>query len=60
MATPVATQAQPYVAKFALTTPYDIGQMKGAVSDWLELAVVDAGSTVFDLYGVLLKFQANL
>ncbi len=60
VAVPVAAQTQPYVVGFSLTTPYDIGQMKSTVSDWLELAVVDAGSSVFDLYGVLLKFQANL
>jgi hypothetical protein len=60
VAVPVATQAQPYNFGFALTTPYDIGQNEGAVSDWLELAVVDAGSSVFGLYGVLLKFQANM
>jgi len=60
VAVPVATQTLPYVVGFALTTPYDIGQMLSNVSDWLELAVVDAGSSVFDLYGVLLKFQANV
>lgn len=62
VATPVALQAdptKPYVAKFQLTTPYVIGRNVGLVSDWLELAIVDPGTSVFDFYGLLLKFQAN-
>ena len=56
---PIATQAQPYVAQFANTTPYLIGQNFANVSDWLELVIVDPGTAVFDLYGVLLKMNAN-
>lgn len=59
VAVPVATQTQPYDFKFQLTTPYLVAQNLTDTSDWLELAVVDAGSSVFDLYGVFLKFQAN-
>lgn len=59
VALPVATQAQPYLVLLANTTPYLIGQNLATVSDWIELAVVDAGSSVFDLYGVLIKMNAN-
>jgi hypothetical protein len=59
VAVPITTQAQPYDFKFALTTPYLIGQNFTDVSDWLELVVVDPGTSVFDLYGVMLKFDAN-
>ena len=57
--TPITAQALPYAVNFQLATPYIIGNNAPDVSDWLELAVVDAGSTVFDLYGVTLKFNAN-
>jgi hypothetical protein len=56
---PVATQTNPYVQTVALATPYRIGAQAVNVSDWLELAVVDPGTTVFRLYGVMLKFDAN-
>ena len=56
---PVAVQATPYVTQFQLTTPYLIGQNLADVIDWLELAVVDPGTSVFALYGAMLKFNAN-
>jgi hypothetical protein len=59
VAAPVATQATPYVVGFQMTTPYLIGQNLADVSDWLELAVVDPGTSVFALYGAMLKFNAN-
>lgn len=59
VATLVKVQTLNYVTKFALASPYIIGKNYDDVSDWLELAVVDAGTTVFALYGVMLKFNAN-
>lgn len=57
--TPIAAQALPYAVRFGLQTPYIIGKNQPEVSDWLELAVVDGGSTVFDLYGVVLQLADN-
>jgi hypothetical protein len=59
VALPIATQAQPYLVTLANTTPYLIGLNLGAASDWIELTVVDPGTAVFDIYGVLVKMNAN-
>ena len=56
---PIAIQTNPYNALFALSTPYDICQNQNATDDWIEIAVVDPGTSVFGLYGIALKFQAN-
>ncbi len=59
VALPIATNAQPYLVNLANTTPYLIGLNLGAESSWIELTVVDPGTAVFDIYGVLIKMNAN-
>jgi hypothetical protein len=59
VAIPIATQAQPYLVNLANTTPYVIGLNLGAESSWIELTIVDPGTSVFTLFGVLVKMDAN-
>jgi hypothetical protein len=59
IATPIAAQALPYAVRFVLTTPYTIGANQPEISDWLELAIDDGGSSVFDLYGAVLQLANN-
>jgi hypothetical protein len=52
VATPVATQANPYSVRYTLGTPYIIGANIADVEDFFELVVVDPGTSVFNLYGI--------
>ena len=54
---PVATQAQPYLARGTFTTPYTPGGNNPDVGSYLELAVICPGTAVFTLYGVNLYFN---
>jgi hypothetical protein len=58
-AVPVATQTNPYSVAWQFATPYLIGANGTGVADFLEFSIVDAGSSVFGIYGILLKFNAN-
>lgn len=51
--------ATPFAVRFALAAPYIIGANRGSIADYLELAVVDPGTAVFDLYGIGLLCNAN-
>lgn len=51
--------ATPFAVRFSLANPYKIGGDRAAIADYLELAVVDPGTSVFDLYGVGLLCNAN-
>lgn len=57
--TPVASQTQPYAIRYQIATPYIVGANVSNLQDFLELAVVDPGSSVFALYGIGLLFNAN-
>lgn len=54
-----ATQANPYVSTITVSSPFVIGGNAADVSDWLELQIDAAAGTVYDLYGVYLKFNYN-
>jgi len=58
-AVPVATQTNPYNVAWQFATPYLIGANATGVADFLEFSIVDPGTSVFGIYGILLKFNAN-
>jgi len=58
-AVPVATQANPYDVSWQFASPYLIGANAVGVADFLEFAIVDPGTAVLTIYGILLKFNAN-
>lgn len=52
----IATSAQVQVASFTVPTPYVIGNNTDDTGDFLEVAVIDPGTSVFAFYGAVLHF----
>lgn len=55
-----ATQANPYVTPITVGTPFIVGNNVDLVTDWFELFVNAAATTVYDLYGVFVDYNYNL
>ena len=55
-----ATQANPYLTTVTLGTPYVLGENLTRVAAMLELTVNAAATSVYDLYGVFVRYNYNL
>lgn len=53
----VATQAQPYVTTITIGTPFTIGHNTTLATTWFELEVNAAATSVYDFYGMFLRFN---
>lgn len=56
----IAAQAQPYVTPITVGTPFVLGNNTDLVTDWFELTVNAAATSVYDLYGLFVDFNLNL
>lgn len=55
-----ATQAQPYLSTITPGTPFILGANTTRRTTFLELTVVAAATSVYDLYGIFVRFNYNL